>query len=169
MRFEFGAGRQKSAVTQQWSEIWSETTSFSTSHCLMSCSSKTFRKWVSAVWDGAAFHSGCLALKSSRRKVGKLVACSSHSERRVKKVRGEGSGDGNSRKERKCQRCVHGILVKCIQCLWTCVRVRSRQASEVRVYVHQHLGLYMYVRSRRKSVWPTRSEVGGEFCEVGCG
>ena len=33
---------------QQWSEIGSETT-FSTTHCVMSCSSKTFRKWVAAV------------------------------------------------------------------------------------------------------------------------
>ena len=45
------------------------------------------------VWDGPAFHSGCLALKSSRRKVGKFefVACWSHSERRGKKVRRESS------------------------------------------------------------------------------
>ena len=114
VRFEFGVARRRSAVTQQWSEIGSETTTFSTmsgrfvssrssvlkdvmssekrvgvaTHCVMPCSSKTFRKWVPAVLNGPVFHCGCLALKSPIRKVGELVACSSRSERRGKKVRG---------------------------------------------------------------------------------
>ena len=48
LRFAFGVGRRRSAVTQPWSEIGSETT-FSTIHCVMTCSSITFRKWVTAV------------------------------------------------------------------------------------------------------------------------